>query len=65
MRKGRKYQVGDHWFTKKKTKLWEKNQEIIVIKVYKKGRKTMIDARDIEGRIIKGISVKKIRKNIG
>jgi len=57
-----KYNVGDFMFTKKPICSIKQNEQVIITKVIKVGRKTKVDIKDVSGNSAKNVSVKKLRR---
>ncbi|MCM1193582.1 MAG: hypothetical protein NC123_11445 [Butyrivibrio sp.] len=64
-RSGGKYQVNDHWFMRRSYKGLHENEEVILTKVYMKGRKTFMDVHNIDGKEVKRISFRMLKKAQG
>lgn len=61
-RTGKKYEIGTYWVMKVAFKSLMVNEKVKIVNVDKRGRKTIVDVEDINAQIIKGVSVKKLRK---
>ena len=59
---GMKYKVGGHYFMKKNLGGFRKDEEVVVTRVSKKGKKTYVDVVDINGRVHRDVSVIYLRK---
>lgn len=63
-RLGKKYQVNDYFYMKRGFKGLKENEKVKIVNVYKKGKDTIVDVKDINNNTITGVSVKMLRKRM-